>query len=536
MPPVMDIDTVHARLKALGPQINQMMSIAGTTGLSYGVMLRGHVVIKENFGFSDVENQIPPDEGTIFPICSMTKGLVSSVVGMLVDEGKFKFDGLVRDLLPTYRPATKELESSARLSDWMSMQSGTQPYQLWFQSQNNIIFPMEDAMTIINHLQPEADLRASFDYSNWGYEVAAQVIKQSTGRSWDDMLHKRIFEPLGLTRTYARRLDDSTGNVAKAYTVLDNGTPINIRRTPISGATLLGAGGGVHSCIKDLLRLYQEILRSCIDQFQTGRTSTDGSVFKRLTTTMSAHSHLPGPSFRESTYGMGWLRTQLPNQMCKISPNLAVVGDEPILGIGAPSQLLIAHYGSMPGAYCGVNLFPETEAVIVLLSNTTPMCDIADWVIQLITQTLFDFPQKHDYVDWVQRTVDAEKGWYRRTAEELGRRQNPGTKPRPLSEYGGTYICDGKFFKITMLASDTYLEMKFQDLEDEVYYLKHYEHDTFSWLQPRDYFVSRGRWILQHPDYYLIRFCSHEATNQIDRLVWVNDPGVPQGQTFHKQG
>ncbi|KAJ8125495.1 hypothetical protein O1611_g8144 [Lasiodiplodia mahajangana] len=534
MASLIDADSARERLKAIRPQINQMMSIAGTAGLSYGVMLRGEVVIMENFGYRDVENKIAPDEETIFPICSMTKGLVTSAMGMLVDEGKLDFDDLVHDLLPTYRPSTTLLQNSARLSDWLSMQSGTQPYQMWFHSRNNIIFPQKDAMTIVNHLQPETDLRTEFSYNNWGYEVAAQVIKKFTGMGWDDLLHKRIFGPLGLSRTFANQLNGSLDNVAKAYTVLDNGTPIHIRRTPISGDTLLGAAGGVNSCIKDLLTLYREILRSCIDQFKSGHTSTDGSVFKRLTTTMSAHTHLPGPGFRESSYGLGWLRTQLPNQMCKISPNLSVVGEEPILGGGAPSQLLIAHYGSMPGAYCGVNLFPETEAVIVLLSNSTPMCDMADWGIQLITQTLFDFPQKNDYIDWVQRTVDQEKCWYSRTASVLERQRTPDTKPRPLSEYCGTYICNGGFFKVTIRVSSQNLEMRLQDLEEEAYSLKHHENDTFNWIQPRDYFVSRGRWILQHPDYYLIRFCANEAENKINRFIWVNDLGVPQGQTFFR--
>ncbi|KAI1381185.1 beta-lactamase/transpeptidase-like protein [Hypoxylon crocopeplum] len=461
--------------------------------------------------YNDVERRIPPNEETIFPICSTTKGLVSSLVGMLAEEGKVDFDDRVCDLLPAYNPSSPELKTSARLSDWMSMQSGTEPYQVWFQSENNIIFPKSDAMKIVNSLQPESSLRTKFDYSNWGYEIAAQVIKELTGESWDALLHTRIFEPLGLKRTDARGDLDHFDNVAKAYTVLDDGTPVNIPRTPISGKTILGAGGGVHSCVKDL-----------------------GSIFKRLTTTMSAHSRMQGPSFHESTYGLGWLRTQLPNQMCKISPNLAVLGDEPVLGGGAPSQLLIAHYGSMPGAYCGVNLFPETNSLIVLLTNSTPMCDMADWAIQLITQTLFDFPQKNNYVDWVQATVDAEKRWYPETASKLEKARHKGTNPRTLDHYVGTYVNMGKFFTVTIFKKQDRLFMKLQDLEDEIYPIEHYEYDTFCWLQSRNNLVSRGRWILQHPEYYLIRFDTGGG-NVVDRFIWVNDPGIPQGEVFAKQ-
>lgn len=100
---------------------------------------------------------------------------------------------------------------------------------------------------------------------------------------------------------------------------------------------------------------------------------------------MSPHNQLPGYSLRESSYGYGWIRTQLPNQLCRISPNFEMLGEEPILGAGAPPKLMISHYGSMPGTYCGVSLFPETESFLVLLSNSTPMCDSADWFVQLLT-------------------------------------------------------------------------------------------------------------------------------------------------------
>ena len=214
-----------------------------------------------------------------------------------------------------------------------------------------------------------------------GYELAAQAILELKGETWDALIHSRIFKPLDLHRTDAHGNTDEYDKVTESYTVLDDGTPVHIKRTGISGASLKGAPGGVKSCVKDLLRLYHAILQAAVHQFESGETSTPGSPFMQLLKTMPAQTPLPGPSLRESTYGLGWLRTQSPNVMCKISPNLDQLGEEPILGEGAQPKLLIAHYCSMPGAYCGVNLFPESESVIVVLSNTTPMCDVADWTL-----------------------------------------------------------------------------------------------------------------------------------------------------------
>lgn len=113
------------------------------------------------------------------------QGPGSAVLGMLVDEGKLKFDDYVTNLLPSFNPPDKTFKAKSRLSDWLSMQSGAQGYQCWVQSQNHIIIAKQDAMSVINSLHLRADMRTEFTYSNWGYELAAQVTKELTGETWD---------------------------------------------------------------------------------------------------------------------------------------------------------------------------------------------------------------------------------------------------------------------------------------------------------------------------------------------------------------
>lgn len=207
---------------------------------------------------------------------------------------------------------------------------------------------------------------------------------------------------------------------------------------------------------------------------------------------MSAQIILPGTSYRESTYGMGWIRTQLPNQMCKISPNMGMLGKAPIVGKGAAPKLVIAHYGSMPGSYSGVNLFPESESVIVVLINSTPRCDLADWMTQLLMQTLFDFPQKHEYVQWVRETVDAELRWYAQTLEQMSIDRQIGTSPGDLNEYVGEYHNSANTFSISIRRKGDVLYLAFESRANETFAMQHYHNHTFSWLQPRDDLVSRA--------------------------------------------
>ena len=119
------------------------------------------------------------------------------------------------------------------------------------------------------------------------------------------MLDSNFFEPLGLTRTDASGQRDKFGNVAKAYMVLDDRTPVSIPKTPQSGQTLLGAAGGVKSCIDDLLVLYQLILEARITRFGRHQRTRPDNPFQSLADTLPAHIPFSGDSLYESSSGMG---------------------------------------------------------------------------------------------------------------------------------------------------------------------------------------------------------------------------------------
>jgi hypothetical protein len=62
----------------------------------------------------------------------------------------------------------------------------------------------------------------------------------------------------------------------------------------------------------------------------------------------------------------------------------------------------------MPGSSSAVLLSPESESAIVVLSNTTALCDMSDYTTQFLTQVVFDFPAKEDVGDWVKKSVEVE--------------------------------------------------------------------------------------------------------------------------------
>lgn len=135
----MDIDSMVSRFTGIKPMIEEILSVSGVVGLSYGILHQGQIIHTESFGYRDYEQKLPVDTQTMFPICSMTKGLVSSALGLLVEKGKLKWETPVHELLPCYAPVrcaegkcdlTRLLSYTLGLGGVQKLVAKLQPHQL----------------------------------------------------------------------------------------------------------------------------------------------------------------------------------------------------------------------------------------------------------------------------------------------------------------------------------------------------------------------------------------------------------------------
>jgi len=73
--------------------------------MALAVVKDDEVILAHGFGVTNVEQETPVTPETIFAIGSSTKAFTSTLVGMLVDEGKMKWDDPVsKHLLISHLP------------------------------------------------------------------------------------------------------------------------------------------------------------------------------------------------------------------------------------------------------------------------------------------------------------------------------------------------------------------------------------------------------------------------------------------------
>ena len=133
----------------------------------------------------------------------------------------------------------------------------------------------------------------------------------------------------------------------------------------------------------------------------------------------------------------------------------------PLLAKGIGSRLALWHQGSLVGATSFVMLLPETQSAVLVLTNTMALNDAADWIGQLLVETLLDSPIRNDYVHLASLSADRALKKYAELTQKIEEGRESEWPCRALSEYVGSYVGFGGIFRIEVVESENELAMLF---------------------------------------------------------------------------
>ncbi|KAI1125896.1 beta-lactamase/transpeptidase-like protein [Nemania abortiva] len=534
----------YETLEKILPVIDSILAVSGTPGVAIGVV-HNHTPLQESYhGYRDVESRLAVNRDTIFYVASLTKAITTTAIGILVDDGSLKWTTPIHDILPEMSRLTKLYSAKLTILDILSHRTGKAwADALYLQSNNRILLTKEHAIPVFDYLTQVEPVRSAYMYNNHAYNIAGLVIEKVTGLTWSEFIDQRIFKPLGMTRSFTYQPDDS--NVAVPYNVLTSGEPWKLPFCNVSNDTLMFAGQSVRTSMGDLLEYSKAYLQALSTitpgskPCNSGQKPKDGETtplpnpIREISTIVRPHIARPTETIQEQTYALGWNRTQLPGCL-DFGWNKQMLEPFPDLGQRYPGKLVIWHGGNMPGTTAAICLLPETGTSVVVLQNSLGLCDVADWICQLIIDTIFLGEPAHDYVSLASQCVQKGVGRMDVVEQKLREEHIPGTTPQPLESYCGRYSnsIQNWFIDIKLDTEKGALYLEFLGLADEKYYLKHYHYNTFNWNLTYDELVKRGQYIRDY-EYYKLAFEMDDA-GQISSLRWKHDKSVPEGELFRK--
>lgn len=278
-------------------------------GLTVTVVKDGQVLLKKGYGVRQLGQPEPVSSQTLFAMASTTKAMTAACLGMLVDEGKLRWDDPVTNYLPDFQLYDPAVTRDLRVRDLLTHNAGLGNADfLWTSMQ----LPADEILHRLRLLKPAYSLRSGFIYQNIMYVAAGKVIEKVSGLPWETFIRRRIFEPLGMRRTQALFRDVTDANRAKPHVLHKDTVRVVDSRAEEGAVDAVGPAGSVWSCPDDLVAWMQCML-------DTGRYGNENVLLKPATWAelFRPQTLVPDGQFYPTqqltkpnwkTYGLGWFQ------------------------------------------------------------------------------------------------------------------------------------------------------------------------------------------------------------------------------------
>jgi CubicO group peptidase (beta-lactamase class C family) len=420
-------------------------------GVAVGVVRNDSLLYARGFGVRQVGTPDAVDDRTLFAIGSNTKFFTAVAAGMLADGGKLSLDDRITKHLPWFQLYDPWVTREFTLRDALSHRSGLgrRGDPLWYGTGRS----RDELVRLVRHLPPNSSFRTDYGYQNLMFITAGQTIAAAAGMSWDDVIARRIFQPLGMTdsRTLMSQLRQQS-NVAMPHELgTSEPTPRVIPWRDIDNA---GPAGSITSNVQDMAKWMRFILANGV----RGRDT----LLKSLTL-----ADITGPHS---------IPTRVVNDTMGLGRHFSLYG----LGIGLNDMLgvkVLQHTGGIDGMLSFVAMVPERKLGVVVLTNVSGHNALYAALGQKILVDLLGGPKR----DWSAQSLAETQKAEGQEAEQVKKRLDArvaNTQPsRPLTEYAGNYRHE-MYGEVVVTLEDGALRVRHGPEVD--IRLQHFHYDTFN--------------------------------------------------------
>jgi CubicO group peptidase (beta-lactamase class C family) len=420
------------------------------------VVKDGKIIFKKGYGVRELGTTDQVNTQTLFACASTTKAMTATCMAMLVDEGKIKWDDPVIKHLPEFQLYDPFVTRELKIRDLFTHNSGVGNADFFWSIMQ---ISSDEVLANMKMVEPSYSLRSNFIYQNIFYLYAGKVIEKVSGMPWEEFMQKRIFQPLGMTRTFPVLRLVKDPNQSKPHYFVDNKITV-IERT---NADAIGPAGSVWSCVDDMSKWAICMLDS--SKYAGGRlvkANTWKEMFNPQVMVPPGQfyptAQLTNPNWK--TYSLGWFQQDYKGKKINFHTG-SLAGETAMHGQLPDSKLAIYIFGNYDHAEVRHALMFKAFDLFALGGNR-------DWSSELFTL----------YKGLQEQGDKKEKDF------EAARVAN--TKPTlPLDEYTGQFT-DPLYGEVIITRENEELVMVANNfLKARV---SHWHYDTFrGWFDKRWY-------------------------------------------------
>jgi CubicO group peptidase (beta-lactamase class C family) len=330
--------------EALFRFVQQGMDLWHVPGMAVTVVNKDQVLFQQGFGKTAAKRGEVVDEHTLFAAASTTKAMVVAGLLMLQDEGRLLLTDPITVHLPELQFGNPGLNRDVTVADLLAHRTGLPSTDLWTFMQG---MTLDDQISRLRQVKPEASLRARLIYQNTMYELAGLLIERLTGERWDQFLMHRLWHPIGMRETYGSRSQiPAVASIVRPYHYVGDEL---LEADWDFSAELADAAGSVWTSVHDMGLWAQFLLRNGVTASGDVLISEAGmaQMFEphQLAAVKDFYptTELTQPHWR--SYGLGWFQQDFQGRMINY------------------------HTGSLSGLIALIGLDRDHDKAVVILGN-----------------------------------------------------------------------------------------------------------------------------------------------------------------------
>lgn len=228
----------------------------GVPGAVWDIHMAG-IRLRGGSGIADAAHPAPLGDATAFRLASLSKSFTAAAVLQLVAEGALRLEDPLRQFFPAWN---RERLGDPVVGHLLSHTAGLPDYENLIPGSARA--PLSDADVLALILGKGRSLFTpgiQFRYSNTGYCLAALVVAAASAMPFGEWLQKRLFAPLGMTRTLVSGSGLIAGR-ALGYRVSEG--RFDLDDQDITSATQ--GDGGVYTCLADYAKWLDTLTRHAL--------------------------------------------------------------------------------------------------------------------------------------------------------------------------------------------------------------------------------------------------------------------------------
>jgi CubicO group peptidase (beta-lactamase class C family) len=241
----------------IAERMQQFVDQGRTAGLVVMIQQRGEVVAHEAKGWQDREGKVPMSRDSIFQVASMTKPVTGAAIMMLVDEGLVALGDPVEKYLPEFRGKPRKPTVRDLLTHTSGLGGSAPGLAELFQKRDRTL---AEAVLVYSQQPLAFEPGTRWQYSNMGIATLGRIVEVVSGKSYQDFLAERLFEPLGMRDSFFFPRPEHYPRIAAMYA--HDGAKLTRAEFDLhrKGARYPAPEGGLYSTARDMVAFYQMML------------------------------------------------------------------------------------------------------------------------------------------------------------------------------------------------------------------------------------------------------------------------------------